>query len=92
MSSRLALAAFIIAIALGFFVIGLVWAREPVGALFGLLAGFGSAALWALGSVAGAPWNARLNLFAALSAAGSLEFLAPLDRLCGWHELTLLCR
>ena len=91
MPNRLAFVVFVIAVALAFFTIGMVWAREPVGAFFGLLAGFGSATLWAIGSVAGAPWNARLNLFAALSAAGSLGFLAPLDRLCSWHELTLLC-
>src|SRR5947207_3126913 len=70
MPTRLAFVVFVIAVALAVFTIGMVWAREPVGAFFGLLTGFGSAALWAIGSVAGAPWNARLNLFAALSAAG----------------------
>jgi len=89
---RLSLAALILLVVVAFLAIGLNWAREPAGAFLGMLAGFSSAALWAFGSVAAAPWNTRFNLVAALLAAGSLGFLAPLDRDCGWQQLPLLCR
>jgi flagellar biosynthesis protein FliR len=89
---RVSLTALIIAVVIAFLTIGLLWAREPAGAFFGILSGFSSAAFWALGSVANAPWNARFNLFAALLAAGSLGFLAPADRVCNWHQMPLLCR
>jgi len=89
---RVSRAVLIIAVIIALSAIGLIWAREPAGAFFGLFASFSSAAFWALGSVAAAPWNARFNLFAALFAAGSLGFVAPIDRLCSWHQMPLLCR
>ena len=89
---RLSLAALILAVVFAFLAIGLNWARDPAGAFLGILVGFSSAAFWALGSVARAPWNARFNLFAALLAAGSLGFLAPADRVCSWHQMPVLCR
>ena len=89
---RVSLAALVIAVVFAFLTIGLLWAREPAGASFGILTGFSSAALWALGSVTRAPWNARFNLFAALLAAGSLGFLAPTERVYSWHQMPLLCR
>jgi len=89
---RISLAALVIAVVFAFLTIGLRWGREPAGASFGILTGFSSAAFWALGSVARAPWNARFNLVAALLAAGSLGFLAPADRVCSWQQMPLLCR
>jgi hypothetical protein len=89
---RLSLAALIVALVIVFLAIGLSWAAEPAGAFLGLFAGFSSAAFWALGSVASAPWNARFNMVAALLAAGSLGFLAPTERVCNWHQMPLLCR
>jgi hypothetical protein len=89
---RISLAALIIAVVTAFLAIGLIWSREPAGAFVGLLAGFGSAVFWALGSLAHPPWNSRFNLFAALLAAGSLGFLAPAERVCSWHQTPLLCR
>jgi hypothetical protein len=77
---------------LGFFAIGLVWAREPIGAPCGLLTGLISASFWAVGALSGPRWNATLNLFAAVFAAGSLGFLAPVDRICSGQEFLLLCR
>jgi len=89
---RLRLAALIVALVIAFLAIGLSWAAEPAGAFLGLFAGFSSATFWALGSVASAPWNARFNLVAALLAAGSLGFLTPAERLCGWHQVQFICR
>ena len=83
---------FIVPAVVVFFALGIAWAREPVGGLVGLCAGLVSASFWGLGAVSGPRWNAALNLFAALAAAGSLGFLAPVDRVCSWHQLPLLCR
>jgi hypothetical protein len=92
MPSRLVLGSILVAGVFGFFAIGLIWARDPFGALLGVGAGLVSASAWAVGAISGRRWNAALNVFAALLAAGSLGFLAPLDRVCGWHQLLLLCR
>ncbi len=89
---RLSLAVLIVALVVAFLAIGLSWAAEPAGAFLGIFAGFSSAAFWALGAVANAPWNSRFNLVAALLAAGSLGFLAPAEKACAWHYMPLLCR
>lgn len=89
---RLLLAAAAVATAIGSFVIWFIWAPADSASAFGLVVGLISAVLWALGSIFGAPWNARLNLFAALLAAGSLGFLAPAEKVCALYHAPLVCR
>ncbi|HEX3882020.1 MAG TPA: hypothetical protein VHW66_05130 [Stellaceae bacterium] len=78
----------------GFFLLGLTVARETVGGVLGLAAGLASATFWALASIfAHSPArNMRLNLFAALFAAGSLGFLAPMQAICASQHFVLMCR
>ena len=92
MPSRLADGVLVMAVVVTLFAMGLAKAREPLSVFLGLSAGLGSAAFWALSSVVGPRWNARFNLFAALLAAGSLGLLAPVDRLCDWRRVPLVCR
>ncbi len=69
-----------------------VIAGDSAGAGLGLFVGVLSAITWALSTIANTEWNHRLNLFAALFAACSLGFLAPIERLCAWQPLLPLCR
>jgi hypothetical protein len=74
----------------GFFIARI--AGDPAGSALGLIVGVSSAIAWALSTIADPEWNVRLNLFAALFAACSLGFVAPVDKLCSWHPIPLLCR
>jgi drug/metabolite transporter (DMT)-like permease len=87
------IAGFVVVCVLGLFVFGFHWARDTTGSYFGLGAALMSAAFWALGSLfADRPTgNMRLNLFAALAAAGSAGFLSPAANLCGARHILWLC-
>ncbi len=71
---------------------GFSGATDPAAAPFGVVIGIFSALAWALSTLSNPAWNARLNLFAALFAAGAVGLSAPIEKICGQHLLTFLCR